>query len=243
MPILPPVAAAAVVLGAIAALPSTAAAAPTLHADRACYTPGQPILVTGGGYTPRGQVIFLATLRGDRVTTSFPLGSPLTTDAAGALSARLAAPDLGSDRDIREQLTISANDQARAMVQPPLPPAEQSGIVQVTLSQWALGVRAWVDGTGDPRASTDLVAVGCEPFRRIYAHYFVRGTRVRSVRVGAVSGPCGDLRRRIRQFPFRPVPAGIWTVYFSPTRVFDRRGAWIRARVRVSRSAAVGPRR
>ena len=39
--------------------------------------------------------------------------------------------------------------------------------------------------------------------------------------------------------PFRPVRAGQWTVYFSPTQVFDRGDAWIRVRVRVPRSKAV----
>jgi hypothetical protein len=246
MPVPSAVAATAVlVAGALAVLPTGAAAAPTLSADRACYTPGQRVALNGAGYTPGGQVILLAALSGDRggSSSSFPLGSPLVADAAGAFGVRVRAPDLASDRDLRERLTITANDQVRATAQPPLPPAEQSGTVQVTLSAWGIAVRAWIDGRGDPRASTDLIALGWEPFRRIYAHYFVRGTRVRSVRVGAVSGPCGDLRTRVRQFPFRPVRAGRWTVYFSPTRGFDRRGSWIRTRVVVPRSAEVGPRR
>jgi hypothetical protein len=243
MPVLSCAAATAAVVGALAVVPAAAAAAPTLQPDRACYTPGQPIALTGGGYTPGAQVILLAALKGDRGSGSFPLGSPFATDAAGALTTRIAAPELASDGDLREQLTLTANDQARAQAQPPLPPAEQSGTAQVMLSQWALGVRGWIDGRGDPRASTDFVAVGWEPFRRIYAHYFLSGTRVRSVRVGAVTGACGDLRKRIREFPFRPVRAGNWTVYFSPTKVFDRTAAWIRGRVVVPRSAAVGPRR
>jgi hypothetical protein len=232
------VASALAALGALGALPAAAAAAPTLQADRPCYTPGQPIVLTGGGYTPGGQVILLAALAGDRGRSdALPLGSPFAAGPAGALSARVAAPDLASDRDLRETLTITANDQARANAQPPLPPAEQSGTVRVTLSTFGLGVRAWLDGTGDPRARTDLIALGWEPFRRVYAHYFLRGRRVRSVRVGALRGPCGDLRTRIRQFPFRPVRPGTWTVYFSPAQRFDRRGVWVRARVVVSRGA------
>ena len=118
-------------------------------------------------------------------------------------------------------------------------PTEVAASVQVTLSQWAVGVRAWSNGRGDPKASSDFIGVGWEPFRRIWAHYFLANKRVRSIRIGAVGGPCGDLAKRIRQFPFRPVRPGQWSVYFSPSQFFDRRGAWIRYRVVVPRSKAV----
>jgi len=228
----------AVATAALAVLPASAAAAPTLSTDRECYTPGQPIVLTGAGWTPAARVVVLAALAGERgSSTSFPVGAPVAAGPAGTLSARLAAPDLASDRDVRERLTVTASDQARAGAQPPVPPAEQSGTAQVTLSAWGIAVRAWLDGRGDPRASSDLIALGWEPFRRIYAHYFLRGVRVRSMRIGAVSGSCGDLRTRIRQFRFRPVRAGTWTVYFSPTQRFNRRGPWIRTRVVVARGA------
>ena len=225
---------------AAAALPATASATPTLQADRACYTEQQPIVLSGAGYTPGGPIRFLGNFAGDAGNANaVPLGSPATADPAGGLSFRLPAPALTSDRDVTETLTISANDQIKQAVLPPLPPTEQAGGVQVTLSPWAVGVRAWANGRGDPRASSDFVGVGWEPFRRIYAHYFLNNTRVRSIRIGAVSGPCGNLAKRIRQFPFRPVRAGQWSVYFSPSQVFDRRGAWIRYRVTVPRSKAV----
>ena len=227
--------------GAAVALPATATATPTLHADRSCYTQGQPIVLTGAGFTPGGPIPFLGAFAGrnGNAAAAVPLGAPVTADPAGALSARIPAPALSSDNDVTETLTITANDQTKQAAQPPLPPTEVAATTQVTLSLWLVGVVAWLNGNGDPRASSDFIAVGWEPFRRIYAHYFLNGTRVRSIRIGAVSGPCGDLAKRIRQFPFRPVRAGQWTVYFSPTQVFDRRGAWIRVRVRVPRSKAV----
>jgi hypothetical protein len=229
---------------AAAVAPATASATPTLHADRTCYTEQQPIALSGGGYTPGGPIRFLGSFAGGVANAaSVPLGSPVTADPAGALSVRLPAPALTSERDVTETLTISANDQTKQAVQPPLPPAEQAASVQVTLSLWAVGVRAWASGRGDPKASSDFIGVGWEPFRRIYAHYFLNDTRVRSVRIGAVSGPCGNLAKRIRQFPFRPVRAGRWSVYFSPSQFFDRRGAWIRYRVTVPRSKAVPPAR
>jgi hypothetical protein len=230
--------------GAAVALPATAAATPTVHADRPCYTQGQPISLTGAGFTPGGPIPFLGAFAGRTANASaVPLGAPITADPAGALSTRIPAPALNSDRDVTETLTITANDQTKQAAQPPLPPTEVAATTQVTLSLWAVGILSWVNGRGDPRASSDFIAVGWEPFRRIYAHYFLNRTRVRSVRIGAVRGPCGDIAKRIRQFPFRPVRAGQWTVYFSPTQVFDREGAWIRVRVRVPRSKAVPARR
>src|SRR5262245_27747506 len=96
-----------------AAFPSAAAATPTLHADRSCYTEQQPIVLTGGGYTPSGPIAFLGNFTGNAGNANaVPLGSPIAADAAGALSFRLPAPALSSQRDIQETLTISANDQA-----------------------------------------------------------------------------------------------------------------------------------
>jgi hypothetical protein len=36
--------------------------------------------------------------------------------------------------------------------------------------------------------------------------------------VGRVKGPCGDLAKSARQFPFRPVPAGLWSIKVDTTR-------------------------
>ena len=36
--------------------PASAQAAPTLQADKPCYTPGEPIMFSGTGYTPGGEV-------------------------------------------------------------------------------------------------------------------------------------------------------------------------------------------
>ena len=43
----------------------------------------------------------------------------------------------------------------------------------------------------------------------------LRGEAVKSVRVGRLTGPCGALKKRFRQFAFKPVPKGTYTVYFD----------------------------
>jgi hypothetical protein len=66
-----------------------------------------------------------------------------------------------------------------------------------------------------------------------------RDQRIKSVRIGALRGACGDLTTRIRQFPFRPVAAGAWTIYLTGSQVFDERDMWIRYRVRVPAEKAI----
>ena len=45
--------------------------------------------------------------------------------------------------------------------------------------------------------------------------------------LGAVSGPCGDMTKKVRQFPFRPVPAGRYRIRFTGTSFYDPQGFWI----------------
>ena len=73
----------------------------------------------------------------------------------------------------------------------------------------------------------------------LYAHYYSGTTHVRTARIGAVTGPCGDLPKTVRQFPFRRVRAGQWRVFFSATRVLDKqRDNWIRRTIVVPRRGA-----
>jgi hypothetical protein len=56
----------------------------------------------------------------------------------------------------------------------------------------------------------------------LYAHYYRGGKRIKDVKIGALRGDCGDLRKRVKQFPFRNVRPGRWTVYFTGTRKYDK---------------------
>jgi len=68
-----------------------------------------------------------------------------------------------------------------------------------------------VDSTGWTRGHANL-----------YAHYFRGTTRIRSVKLGALTGPCGTFKRRVKEFPFKGVKAGEWRVFFSDTAVLDK---------------------
>lgn len=210
------------------AVPALATAAPTVGTDLPCYTTGQPIGLGGAGYTPGGDVGLMFTLHGAHGNNIVAAKDPLKADAAGGISARVPAPQLASDRDLRETVTLTANDQARLDPSaPPLAPEETFGATQFQLSAVDVLVIPWLIGHVDPRAQTTFRVVGWEPFRKVYAHYFLNGKRIKTVALGSVSGPCGDLTKKVRQFPFRPVPAGRYRIRFTGTAFYDPQGFWI----------------
>jgi hypothetical protein len=214
-------------LAALAA-PPLAAATPTVGTDLPCYSPGQPIAVSGAGYTPAGDVALIFALHGAHGNNLVAPKDPVKADAAGGIATRLAAPDLASDNDLRETVTLTANDQARlGQTTPPVPPEETFGMVQFQLSAVDVLVRPWFGGRGSPRALATFKVVGWEPFHKVYAHYLLNGKRIKTVLLGSVSGPCGDLTKKMRQFPFRPVPAGRYRIRFTPTPFYDPQGFWI----------------
>src|SRR6266536_1278276 len=223
------------------AVPATAAAAPTLKADLPCYYPGQPIGLSGAGYTPSGDIGLMFALSGSHGNNTVAAKDPLTADAAGGINASLPAPALASDNDLRETVTLTANDQARLGPNGPLGlPEESFAATQFLLTGVDVLVSPWLRGHVNPRSVTTFRVLGWEPFRRVYTHYFLNGKRLKTVALGSVSGPCGDLTKKLRQFPFRPVPAGKYKIRFTGTRVFDPQAFWIGYRdVVVSKAKAV----
>jgi hypothetical protein len=202
----------ALIAAAALALPATASAAPTVRADLPCYYPGQPIGVSGAGYTPAGSVGLSLQLAGPRGNNTVAQ-NPLTADPAGGIAVRLPAPDLASDNDLRESVTLTASD-----------PSATSATTQFLLTAVGVQVVPWFSRRANPRALTTFKVIGWEPLRRVYAHYFLKGKRLKTVEIGPVSGPCGDLTKRLPQFPFRPVPAGHYSIRFSGSRFFDSQG-------------------
>lgn len=210
------------------AVPTAAAAAPTLKADLPCYYPGQPMGISGAGYTPAGDVGLMFQLSGAHGSNTVAPRDALKADAAGGIDAHLPAPALASDNDLREKVSLIANDQTRLGPSGPLgPPEESFAATQFLLTGVDVLVSPWLSGHVSPRSVTTFKVFGWEPFRRVYAHYFLNGKRLKTVALGSVSGPCGDLTSKLRQFPFRPVPAGKYKIRFTGTRVFDPQAFWI----------------
>jgi hypothetical protein len=215
-------------LTAALAVPALAAAAPTLTADLPCYSPGQPIGLGGAGYTPGGNVSMVFSLAGAHGSNTVPAQAPLKADAAGGINGRLAAPRMASDSDLREDVTVRANDEARIGPSGPIGlPEDSFATTRFTLSAVDVLVLPWLIGHVNPRAQTTFRVMGWEPYRKVYAHYFLNGKRVKTVELGSVSGPCGDMTKKARQFPFRPVPAGRYRIRFTGTPFYDPQGFWI----------------
>jgi hypothetical protein len=228
-------------LTAALAAPGLAAAAPTVATDLPCYSPGQAIGLGGAGYTPAGDVAVSFALSGAHGNNTGPAKDPLKADAAGGIHGTLPAPQLASDSDMRETVTLTATDQARVGPTGPIgPPEESFAATQFTLSAVDVLVIPWLIGHVNPRGLTTFRVNGWEPFRKVYAHYFLNGKRLKTVEIGSVSGPCGDLTKKVRQFPFRPVPAGRYRIRFTGTPYYDPQGFWVGYRdVVVPKSKAV----
>jgi hypothetical protein len=219
---------------------SGAGASPSLQTDRACYTPGETISYTGGGYTPGGSVSFFFQLSGDHGNQLLAANDPVAADPAGTIAARFGAPSLASSDDTTEELFTTANDQSRMGPSGPIgDPADAFGVTSVTLSIFDVFVPPWDRGKVDPRRKVKVSAYGYEPATRLWAHYVRNGHLVKTVSIGALHGACGNLTKRMRQFPFRPVPAGTYAVYFQGSKHLDKRIPTPYRKVRVSAAKAV----
>ena len=198
------------VLGAPAA-----AAAPTLSADQSCYAVDRDVTTfTGRGFTPNGAVaIALSRPGGDPGTLA------ATADATGGFVVRVKVPSLDwfGLRDWESMaLPATATDTALAAANPALGPAGFTATATATYTDWGVRVPAWAAGTGHPRSMMTVTALGWRSEgTTMYAHYTRGGKLVKTVRVGALTRPCGNITRHMREFPFRPVAPGIWRVQFD----------------------------
>jgi hypothetical protein len=227
----------AMFLAAASTAPAAQAAA-TLQTDKPCYTPDEQMMLTGGGYTPGGHVNFVFQLAGKYGSNLLMSRAPAFADASGAISEPFGAPQLASSDDTQEQLFVTANDETRlAPGAPPMPPEETFAAATTMLSAFDVFVTAWEGNRVDPRGKTRIAAYGYEPAKQLWAHYVLRGKRVKTVLIGPLTGPCGDLTKTIRQFPFRPVPAGTYSVYFQGSRLLDKRLGTPYLKVRVTKPA------
>ena len=205
-----------VAIGVLAS-PSSVLARPTLAADYACYSESELIQFTGGGYTPGGGVTLYFGANGWIWTYKF------TADSAGALFAKIAAPKL-SDFDAswpRFTAAVTTNDQATfgsAF-------EEAVATTEVTVSIWDVIVKPWATmgpARGRPKHRVTLRTYGWTSLgSTLYAHYLRAGRVQRTVKIGSLEPPCGDLTTTMREFPFRPVPAGRYRIVFDTTKTYS----------------------
>jgi hypothetical protein len=203
----------AVVAAAVVALPAGAAGQATLATNLPCYSPGEGIRFTGSGYTPNAAITI--GLAGNGQSGHYDA----TADAAGALAYTGRAPnldDFGASPP-RVRLQASATDQTT-----------HGATTAFTLSDWDLLILPWETSTparGKPGRMVTLRTYGWTSLSgTLYAHYVRRGLLLHTVALGRLRGSCGDLTRKMREFPFRPVPAGRYVVQFDVRPRYVNRG-------------------
>jgi hypothetical protein len=195
------------------AVPASAAAAPTLQLDRPCYAQFTDIGLTGSGFTPGGPVGIAGTYADGTPAGHFEVAA----DPAGSIEAFEQSPQIA---DLRDSLTITARD-IRAS-EAGAPPEQTTASAVARLSTFGILFRPWnTDGParGRPGRVRRLEADGLIRGPRVlYVHYRLRGRVVKTLRVGRLSGPCGSLRMRFREFAYKGVRPGTYRVRFNQSR-------------------------
>jgi hypothetical protein len=215
--------AASVALATLALACGTASAAPTLQADHQCYAADRDIIgLAGSGYTPGGQVaLFFASSSGGFGQSQASAG------ADGSFQTTVLAPSLGAFNAWPPGFTlnITANDTAR----PGAADGPAVAATSVTVADWWVDVPPWGGSPAyaRPRRMTTVSAYGWTTLgTTLYVHYVRDRRLIRTLRLGELTGACGSLSLRMRQFPFRPVKAGTYRVQFDTTRAYRRKDSW-----------------
>ncbi|MDA0173519.1 hypothetical protein OJ998_30725 [Solirubrobacter taibaiensis] len=190
----------ALTLGLLLALAPPAAAAPRLviedvlvgerfgERDR-CYAVGSQLLVIGRGFAPRTPVRFgRGTLRPNR-----------DGDFSALVTAR-------TDR-AQERITLRARQGTQVATL-----RFWAGVIGVNVPSWGSRSRP---ATGTPGKRERVRIGGFDVGGGLSIEYSLnQGVRYRA-RVATLRGPCGAAEFTIRQFPFSPVPDGLYRVSFS----------------------------
>ena len=222
-------------IGSLRTAGSMFSSAATVSADRACYAPGQPAVIAGSGYTPNGDVALGFNIRGAHGGT----GSSVlltTADAAGNIELEVATPRIPL-LESPARVLLSATDQQQAAQGPP-----PLVTTQWQISVFNVAVFPWEIGRGDPAKRAQYLATGFTTSvgKPLYAHYVRAGRHLKTVAIGRLRGPCGDLVKRAPQFPFRPVPAGLYRIKLDATRRYPNNSpGYVYRRVRISPAKAM----
>lgn len=176
---------------------------PTVSFDASCYSPGDVMRFEGAGYTPDGAVSMFFGANG-----RFGVHN-LTATPLGTIADSLDAPEpeaFLTDEQFATDMSVTTNDQARLTAGEP--PESAVAMAEFRLSRWGV---AWRSPSGRlaPGRKVAFRAVGFTHAvgRELFLHYRLGGRTVKSVRLGALAGPCGDRTTRLmRAFPFRVRP-------------------------------------
>jgi hypothetical protein len=186
----------AVAVGVAAlAFPSAASAASlTVTPQKRCYSSGESVSLLGSGFAP---------LSSATVTRGGSAFDPLRTDGNGAFNGLLT---LSLDRG-RETRTYTATDNSDPSL---------TASTQITVSSVRVGLRPT---NGAPGRLLRINAHGFTTGKTLWAHVR-RGRSKRNLKIGRLSGACGNLRTRKRLLP-QNAAVGVHTVQFDTFRRYN----------------------
>ena len=208
----------ALVATAIAAVGAAPAAAATVTLDHGCVRASQPIGFRLAGFAPEEQIRILL---GTTFIDGFAVG------ADGGFAGTFASPGLGDLPRLRSTLTATNDYGTTATAQ------------QIVTT---LGV------TMKPAAARPASRVSFRPYGfveggTVYAHYALTTSDtvhklVKTVKLGALKGPCGDGLFKLRQLPLKSPRSGVYEIQFDTSKAYRRQQG-----VYVERTVFVAPGR
>ncbi len=211
-------AAAAAAVGCLSLFAAPVVQAATVEVGEQCYAEGDRLAVDGTGYTPGGKV---------RLELEKADGTVLETS-----EDPVAEPDgaVSGEYGIKEETGWFTGARTRFEMTLRLTDLTDQSIFASTkfiFSRWNVGIRA-SGGKLRPRRRARITAIGYTNAvgKPLFAHWMRKGRRVHTRRLGVLSGPCGDLKAKLRHgFPFRPVRPGRYEVRFTPSRTNTTKSA------------------
>ena len=189
---------AAVATAAVAFVAPAAAAAATLTLTnpKPCFGSDDRVTFRGTGFTPGGIVDF--TRDGESINPD----PPLTALADGSVNARLK---VFNERGVDER-SYAATDRTNPALTAAAP---------VAVSELDVDMRP---RSGEPSEARRIAAVGFTRGTTLWAHIVFK-RRVRTVKVGALTGECRNLSKQKRLFGADP-PFGRHLIHFDTSRRF-----------------------
>lgn len=180
------------------------AGAATLAPNQACYVADGPMQLAGAGFAPGAPI----SLAGEQIALSG------NADPAGAFSATVKAPLLGTIKPAVKSFRVTATDAAAG--------TSAEAVVNV-----ANAVFSTSTGFKSPQAKRTWKFTGLfqKPGKPIYGHFRHGGKTYANYRFGVPKAPCGTLTRKAPGIPGSSIPSGSWTVQIDFERSYNRKAA------------------
>lgn len=199
----------AALVAALAAIMPAAASAqdgPTLTFDKPCYSPGDRIVLTGTGFAPGSVELAFSSMSTLRLVGSVDIAA----DAAGAIDGSFSTPD--PDKVLKDSEFSGMVGVATGGT-----PDRPFAGAAFRLSRFEVEIERPAGGPLRAAKPMSVTAVGYTHAigRMLYLHYVRGSRRVKTIKVGRLTGDCGDRRRvLVRALP-RSLRPGRYRLVFN----------------------------